>query len=136
MITIDLSGSMSGKRLNAVKVGLCCLAASLKATDTIQLMSFADSVLRLTDGSVPVANFLQILPSLLVCMQASGSTSFYDALTEGFAQLPVSRPSIDCADPIHITRNIFLALTDGEDTASSANSRTVHRIKKRLKYPQ
>jgi hypothetical protein len=80
-----------------------------------------------------VANFLQILPSLLVYMQASGSTSFSNAFTEGFEQMPVSRPSIDCADLIHITRNIFLALTDGEDTASSANSRAVHRI---VRFPQ
>lgn len=90
VIAIDVSGSMTGKRINAVKLGLCCLAASLNPSDTVRLLSFSSAITDLSGGSIATSDFLPMLPALLVAMRAEGSTSFYDAVLRGLDAFPLA----------------------------------------------
>ncbi len=157
-IAIDASGSMAGKRINAVKLGLCCLVAALKPTDRVQLVSFSSSISDLTGGFVSVSDLLPMLPSLLVALRAEGSTRFYDTILKCIADLRVqtsprtesptsslsaasSAASSDAvsasasASTVAASRNIVLALTDGEDNTSTASVQAVRLLLRQPAIP-
>jgi hypothetical protein len=82
---MDVSGSMGGTRINAVKIGLCCLVASLQPTDRVQLLSFGSEIKNLTsDGFVSTSALLPLLPTHLAAMRPEGLTCYYDTILECF----------------------------------------------------
>lgn len=116
---IDTSGSMAGKRINALKIALCSLVSELDASDRVALVAFNSVVQDLSGGFLSPTDLGPMLPGLLTGMRAEGSTAFYDAILTGLVQLgpAVGRP----AGTTGPEKTILLCLTDGEDTCSRAN---------------
>lgn len=114
---LDTSGSMAGKRINAMKLALCALISELDGVDRVSLLSFNSVVQDLSGGFISPTDLRPMLPGLLVGMRAGNSTAFYDAILVGLdklAAVPQQQPVGDTQS----AKNIILALTDGEDTCS------------------
>jgi Mg-chelatase subunit ChlD len=124
VIVIDNSGSMAGKRINAVKIGLCCLLASLQPKDRVHLMSFNSELCDLSGGPVNVESISARLPAMLSAIRAEGGTSFYDAVLHGIEKTSALSA---LSTPDSNDRNVLLCLTDGEDTQSNASAVAVSR---------
>ncbi len=154
VVALDTSGSMAGKRLNAVKLGLCSLVAALDARDRVYLLTFNSSINDLTGGAVRASELLPMLPGLLTAMKAEGSTAFYDTVsrcldiaraTFGDGAAPAAVAAVDTAVDTAVTtavttagatgaahpalpivnRTVVVALTDGEDTMSNGSVEAV-----------
>ena len=122
---IDVSGSMEGTKLNAVKMGLCAIVASLDVDDMINITSFSDRIRPVTAGFVTILEARRLLPELLVLVEASGSTSMYDATCQGIMDLrEKSDRTIEECDG---RKYVLVVLTDGEDSSSRRNPEIVRR---------
>jgi hypothetical protein len=132
MLVLDVSGSMAGKRINAMKLGICSLITSLKPTDRVYLMTFNSELRDISGGAITQAAMLPMLPALLVSMKAEGGTAFYDAILEAVAShksmadiVPAAAAvTADAAQP----RNVLVTLTDGEDTSSRHSLRDLCNV--------
>jgi uncharacterized protein with von Willebrand factor type A (vWA) domain len=112
---IDVSGSMSGVKLVAVKLGLCAVVAHLAPSDLMAISAFCTSTTSLTGGSFFAADrLLAALPRILTAVAADGGTAFFDAVSTGLAGL--SQYSSVLQEASH--RNVLVVLTDGADTSS------------------
>lgn len=128
---IDVSSSMSGSKLIAVKLGLCAILSQLQDSDLMHITSFSTVLRRITNGFVPVSSLRQVFPTLLENIYADGATACYDAALDGMADLSdllqeqeVSRvPSSIETDSDQ--RNVFILLTDGEDNSSNHSAESV-----------
>lgn len=125
---LDTSGSMAGKRLNALKLGLCCLVAELQSNDRVSLVSFNSRVNDLSGGFISPDLLGPMLPGVLTGMKAQDSTAFYDAILASLDMMAHAPASVSGLP----TRNIVLALTDGEDTCST---RDLPNVIVRLRIP-
>jgi hypothetical protein len=136
IVAVDTSGSMDGARLNAVKIGLCCLVSALGAADKVMLLHFDSAIRRLTATPTPAPTLLAALPGLLVGMRADGMTKYYDAVLECMQIAAQSfpqdgTPSAEADAPAvapTATRTVVVTLTDGEDTASNADIEDVRVV--------
>lgn len=154
---LDVSTSMDGNKLTAVKLGLCAVVAHLCDTDLLSISSFCQESKMLTDGFQPVSSLRSTLPALLYNLQADGCTACYDATIEGIAQVreywahanPTSASSgpDNSSSSMDVTpsceqasqdgsgnipsvvgdKHIVIVLTDGADNASTYNSQQVYR---------
>jgi len=136
---LDISSSMDGNKLTAVKLGLCAVIAHLGDADTVSISSFNSVTSQLTDGFQPVAELRSMLPEVLYKLYADGCTACYDSTVEGMNQLKAyadaqvaartgtaSSATVELAEPaIDDDKHIVIVLTDGSDNASRRNSRAV-----------
>jgi len=102
IILLDISGSMDGGKLQAAKDGVCELLKPLKDCDRVMVITFNGEVKKLTPRPV--------MPSQVDVsgVQASGSTSLYDAiLAVEFKRDQPRRP-------------LLVVLTDGADTSGKS----------------
>ncbi len=93
IVALDVSGSMGGVRINAVKLGLCCLLGALRPADRVHLLTFESEIRDVTGGALSAAELLPMLPDLLAGIRAEGGTRFYDAILACFDLATASR---DC----------------------------------------
>lgn len=112
---IDISGSMEGKKLIAVKLGLCSLLANFSENDEMNITAFSGRSRPITDGFLPVAQLRQVVPRLLENLQVDGCTACYDAIIQGIGAL---RTRCDIADDSTPHKNVAIVLTDGDDNES------------------
>lgn len=112
---IDISGSMEGKKLTAVKLGLCSLISGLDDCDEMNITAFASHCFPVTDGFLPVLQLRNALPALLADLRVDGCTACYDAIIQGIHGL---RNRIETHPNPSMTKNISVVLTDGEDNES------------------
>jgi Ca-activated chloride channel family protein len=107
-LVIDTSGSMEGRRLQALQEGLRVAAGQVNAGNVVGIVSFADRPVR----RLPLAPFderqHQRFLATVDQLQANGATAMYDGLMVGLADLLDKQAS----DPNG--RFYLLLLTDGE----------------------
>jgi hypothetical protein len=84
---IDISGSMAGTKLIAVKLGLCALISQLEDNDIMNITSFSDRSQTITGGFQTVGQLKEFLPYLLFNLRDDGSTAFFNAVIEGIRHL-------------------------------------------------
>jgi hypothetical protein len=141
---IDISGSMQGTKLIAVKLGLSALISQLEDNDVMNITSFSDRSHSITGGFQTIGSLKRILPVLLNALLDDGSTAFFDAVIEGIRHLrhysqgrvvlndsntqqqtsnnnPNNVPVV-VITPEEKQKCIVIALTDGEDNASRYSS--------------
>ena len=113
---IDISSSMEGTKLTAVKLGLCALVANLLPDDEMNIIAFSHVALDLTNGFQTIAHLRSNnhLPQLLRDVREGGSTACYDTISNAVTELRAhaqhdSKPN---------KKNIIITLTDGEDNSS------------------
>ena len=113
---IDVSSSMEGTRLDAVKLGLCALVSGLASTDKLSIGSFADYNRDITGGFGQVEAIRDQLPNMLERVTAGGPTACYDAALQGIRSLRGEQTRD--GDEKHV----LVLLTDGEDTSSASSA--------------
>lgn len=131
---IDVSSSMSGSKLIAVKLGLCAILSQLQDNDLMNITSFSTVLRRITSGFVPVSSLRESFSMLLENIYADGATACYDAALDGMADLSdlvqeqAHSPAISDSSTGTIDtsqRNVFILLTDGEDNSSNNSADSV-----------
>jgi len=120
--TVDVSGSMQGTKLTAVKLGLCALISQLRPTDYFSICIFNNAVRDITPGFLLVDVLRQSLPRLLEAIEADGGTSFYDAV---LSTLESMKAFAAFGKDLERQRHVVIALTDGEDNGSASNTSNV-----------
>ena len=106
---IDVSASMEGKKLIAVKLGLCALLAHLDDADTINISAFSERTWTITNGFKTVGVLKSQLPALLERLKDCGSTACYDAAITGISELR-SHCSVSDTEPID-SKRVVVVLT-------------------------
>lgn len=122
---VDVSGSMEGRKLIAVKIGLCSLVANLHENDEISLLIFSEDCSSVSNGFVQVSILLPQLPLLLTQINANGGTAFYDAIIYGMKAQFIHYNSQN--DKSILIKNVMIVLTDGEDFDSRNTPSEVER---------
>jgi hypothetical protein len=126
---IDVSDSMEGKKLIAVKLGLCSLISNLQDDDEVNITSFSHARTNITGGFSRVCDLRRNLPDYLVYLRENGSTACYDAIKEslgglrtqqGVAHSAVCRSSAE-------DKYVCVCLTDGDDNCSRVNPAYIER---------
>ncbi|MBA2688986.1 MAG: VWA domain-containing protein [Gemmatimonadaceae bacterium] len=108
---IDVSGSMSGKKIAQARAAGKQLLNSLSAVDRFRLIDFATDVRSFRDGwSTANSGNIRAAERYLDALDASGSTNISGALDEALAQ-SVERDRLP----------IILFLTDGQPTVGEHN---------------
>jgi uncharacterized protein YegL len=120
--TVDVSGSMQGTKLTAVKLGLCALISQLRPTDYFSICIFNNAAREITPGFLLVDVLRQSLPRLLEAIEADGGTAFYDAV---HSSLDSMKAFAAFGKDLERQRHVIIALTDGEDNSSASNTNGV-----------
>jgi Ca-activated chloride channel family protein len=118
-IAVDVSGSMAGAPIDAVRAGLAALVDGLDPKDTVTLIAYSNEAEVLVD-STPESNPDRLLLAEAVTnLNASGGTNIYDGLREALdattARLDANR------------QNRVILLSDGVATAGiESNERIIN----------
>src|SRR5712664_1394942 len=101
---IDVSGSMSGEKIQQAKSALIQLLGTLRAGDRFRLVAFSGGVRRYAQGWTEVAaDTRHDAESWIRSLDAEGGTNIAGALTEAFAQAPAEQ-----------SLGVVVFLTDGQ----------------------
>ena len=101
---IDVSGSMSGEKIQQAKAALIQLLGSLRQGDRFRLVAFSGGVRRYAEGWTAVtADARRDAESWIRSLDAEGGTNIAGALTEAFAQSPAEQ-----------SLGVVVFLTDGQ----------------------
>ena len=101
---IDVSGSMSGEKIQQAKAALIQLLGSLRQGDRFRLVAFSGGVRRYAEGwTVVTADARRDAESWIRSLDAEGGTNIAGALTEAFAQSPAEQ-----------SLGVVVFLTDGQ----------------------
>lgn len=124
VVALDISGSMSGGRLDAVKRGFAGLVDGLFETDNIMVFAFNDDVHMLTNGfeQLTMANKRQLLRKVNG-LRATGRTELYqvtEASTAAIRQLALQVHVVAAAAQESVGRFNVVVLTDGSDTSDNS----------------
>jgi Ca-activated chloride channel family protein len=110
-VVLDVSGSMSGSKLDQAKGALAQLLGSLRASDRFRLASFSGSVTTYRSGWAPAtASAVRDARRWVEDLRAGGGTNLEEALHEAFRLE---------GDPEHL--DIVLFLTDGLPSVGERN---------------
>ena len=86
---LDVSGSMSGDKLEQAKAALAQLLGTLRAGDRFRVVTFGSGVRRYAEGWTEVAgDHVQAAQEWVRRLDTAGGTNIAGALTEAFAQPP------------------------------------------------
>ena len=112
---VDVSGSMSGEKLDQAKAALVQVLGTLRPADRFRLVAFSSAVHRYADGWTEVsAEHVRAAQDWVRSLQANGGTDIADALGEAFAAAPAEgalgvvvfltdgMPTVGDTDPEHI----------------------------------
>jgi len=101
---IDVSGSMSGEKIQQAKSALIQLLGTLRAGDRFRLVAFSGGVRRYAQGWTEVAaDTRRDAETWIRSLDAEGGTNIAGALTEAFAQAPAEQ-----------SLGVVVFLTDGQ----------------------
>lgn len=127
-LLVDVSGSMDGIKLRAVKLGLIALILQLRGTnDMVNITTFSTSFSSITNGFRRVTEVLALLPGLLADMDADGGTALFDTIITGMQEL--RKVEYNSCFLYPQMKSIVIALSDGEDNESHLKSHAVaHRL--------
>jgi VWFA-related protein len=110
-LVLDVSASVRGELLARLKGGVEDVARRLNANDRLRLLAVSNSVREVFDFHIG-----GVVPSL-TNLEGAGSTSLYDAVIA--ALLKTRAPD---------RRHLIVAFTDGRDTASFFDTKTVSDV--------
>lgn len=113
-------GSMQGKKLVGVKLGLCALVGSLSEHDSMSISSFSNNYRQISEGFVKVESLRQQLPSLLESIHTDSTTAVFDAAIKGIKDLRDEFIQLNRSDQSR--KFVTIVLTDGEDNESRNTS--------------
>ncbi|HWC72983.1 MAG TPA: VIT domain-containing protein, partial [Gemmatimonadales bacterium] len=101
---IDISGSMSGEKIEQAKSALIQLLGSLREGDRFRLVAFSGGVRRYAEGwTAATADGRRDATSWIRSLQAEGGTNIAGALAEAFTQSPAEQ-----------SLGVVVFLTDGQ----------------------
>jgi VWFA-related protein len=112
MLVLDTSGSLAGERLTHLIDAMNGLVKSLRAEDTVSLMTFSEPIRLAVNATRDRAPLISALAGLT----ADGSTSVNDAIFLGLQMRPP-----DASE----SRPVLLLFSDGRDTSSWLGSEHV-----------
>lgn len=112
VIALDISGSMSGLKIEQAKAALSAVVSGLRPEDTFALITFNAEVATYLPEAV-VADALHVEGALefVEALEAGGGTNIHDAITRSFQSL-----NIESGHPRYV-----LLLTDGQPTEGETN---------------
>src|SRR5216117_1739337 len=112
---LDVSGSMSGEKLDQAKAALVQLLGTLRPADRFRLVAFSSAVRRYADGWTEASGeHVRAAQDWVRNLQANGGTDIAGALGEAFAAAPAEgalgvvvfltdgMPTVGDTDPEHI----------------------------------
>lgn len=120
---LDISGSMSGQKIEKAKLALLQILQMLHEGDRFSIITFNDEVCNLTGHLLPFSNGPQWYSSVEQ-ITAGGMTNIYDALQEGIEIL-----DNQSADDRY---KVVLFLTDGAPTEGITDIRKIIRDSTKL----
>lgn len=139
LMLVDVSGSMTGDRMDQARAGIVTLTESIPSSSRIGLVSFSD-VITIWDPMAPFENNVGIIRYHAICegeresriasyryercLEPAGSTSLYTAL----------RVAVDIADATSNPNRIraVVLLSDGEDTCEADGCATLGDVISKL----
>jgi Ca-activated chloride channel homolog len=108
---IDVSGSMSGEKIQQAKTALMQLLGSLRAGDRFRLVAFSGGVRRYAQGWTDVsADARHDAEAWIRSLDAEGGTNIAGALAEAFSQPPAEQ-----------SLGVVVFLTDGQPTTGETD---------------
>lgn len=107
---LDVSGSMSGDKLDQAKAALTQLLGTLRSGDRFRLVAFNGGVRRYAEGWTSAADGIRAAEEWVRNLSADGGTNIAGALAEAFAVPPGDN-----------TLGVVVFLTDGMATAGETN---------------
>lgn len=110
VVVMDISGSMSGDKINAARQSLAQFVDELDDGDRVQVVLFSDAITTLTPMT-PVGEKREELQQRISGIFEQGGTRLYDAVAQSYGDLVIN------GDPDHI--RAMVVLTDGRDTSSA-----------------
>jgi uncharacterized protein YegL len=124
-LVCDVSGSMSGTKCIAMKLGICAIISSLKNTDLVSIISFNTVVTHRTQNFIDVGTLKARLPEILASALPEACTAMYDATMRGLAVLEQLYSDSNATSTTTGRKHVLMTLTDGEDNSSSTDIRGV-----------
>lgn len=112
VVVMDISGSMEGEKINAARASLIEFINLLDDRDRLQIILFSDELITLTPLS-PLGEKRDDVLRRVAGVIEGGDTRLYDAVQLAYDELAAN------GDRDHI--RAIVALTDGNDTASTLN---------------
>jgi Ca-activated chloride channel family protein len=112
VVVMDVSGSMEGEKINAARASLIEFVNLLDDRDRLEIVLFSDDLITLTPLS-GLADKREDVVRRVSGVIEGGDTRLYDAVQFAYDELATH------GDRDHI--RAIVALTDGNDTASSVN---------------
>src|SRR6267142_2340564 len=108
---IDISGSMSGAKIEQAKAALIQLLGSLRASDRFRLVAFSGGVRRYAQGwTEATTDGRRDATTWIGSLEAEGGTNIAGALTEAFAESPAEQ-----------SLGVVVFLTDGQASAGETD---------------
>ena len=131
LFVVDVSGSMSGDKINQAKKSLLHIIEKLSDKDRIGIILFSTEVQKETNGLVKVGRKRDKLNEIVNNIRARGLTNFDGALQDGMDVMEkfVNKSDTDCV-------HLMVALTDGTPTSGHTTnpSQIAIRFKNRVQH--
>ena len=112
VVAVDVSGSMRGAPLTAIKQGIASLVSRKRDRDRVAVLSFADDFRWEAGWNAGPADIVGAFQGLDI---RGTRTRLYDAVAASLDQLAVRQQ----ADPAFPSRHLILLISDGHDEGST-----------------
>lgn len=123
VVAVDMSQSMKGDPLAAIRTGIAQLVSRKRPEDRVAVLSFADEIRWETTWSAPAGDVRAAFERLEV---RGNRTRLYDAIWESMDELGARAEN----DPAFPERRLILVISDGHDEGSG---NTLQQISERLR---
>ena len=117
VFVIDVSGSMSGTKIQQTREALQTIIGQLRASDRFTMLTFSTDVSYWMETPVSASEYRQQGVGFAQSLQASGGTNFHDGLQAG------ARVLKEYARSDHVP--LLVILTDGQPTAGETNEQVI-----------
>jgi Mg-chelatase subunit ChlD len=111
IFVLDISGSMSGKKMLQVKKAIKTILSELRPIDYISILQFSDSVSEWQSEAMEASEAnIEDAKDHVEALEAEGGTNIYDALIAGLKRIkqPLKKS---------VVQPMMIFLTDGHATA-------------------